>query len=211
LSDSPDRRPGWLRRAQRIQAIAQTGLTYAQDPYDRERYTELRRIAVEMASEGLGVPEDEVRVGFASGAGYPTPKVDVRAVAFRGEKLLLVRERKSGRWTFPGGWADVGDTPSLAAERETLEESGFRVRAEKVLAFLDKSRHDHPPSVDYVYKVLIGCRLEGGAPATSHEIDDIGFFPRGELPPLDLDRTAPGQVDLAWAHHLDPTRPTDFD
>jgi len=117
VSAGPDRRPDWLRWAQRVQAIAQTGLTYASDPYDRERYEELRGIAVAMASGALGVPLEEVRVAFASGLGYPTPKVDVRAVVFRGEELLLVRERKSGQWTFPGGWADVGDTPSLAAER----------------------------------------------------------------------------------------------
>ena len=115
-------------------------------------------------------------MAFASGLGYPTPKVDVRAVVFRGDELLLVRERRSGRWTFPGGWADVGDTPGAAAERETLEESGYRVRATKLMALLDKSRHEHPPSLDYTYKVLIGCRLEGGEPATSHEIDAVGFF-----------------------------------
>jgi ADP-ribose pyrophosphatase YjhB (NUDIX family) len=211
VSAGPDRRPAWLRFAQRVQAIAQTGLTYAQDPYDRERYEELRGIAVEMAAGGLGVPEGEVRVAFASTLGYPTPKVDVRAVVFREERLLLVRERRSGRWTFPGGWADVGDTPSLAAERETLEESGYRVRAEKVLALLDKSRHEHPPSIDYTYKVLVGCRLEGGEPVTSHEIDAVGFFARSGLPELDLDRTTPGQVELAWTHRDDPSRPTDFD
>jgi ADP-ribose pyrophosphatase YjhB (NUDIX family) len=207
----PDRRPDWLRWAQRIQAIAQTGLTYASDPYDCERYEELRGIAVEMAARQLEAPPAEVRVAFAAGLGYPTPKVDVRAVVFRGGELLLVRERRNGRWTFPGGWADAGDTPSLGAERETLEESGYRVRAEKILAFLDKSRHEHPPSVDYTYKVLIGCRLEGGVPVTSHEIDAVGFFARSALPELDLDRTTPGQVELAWAHLEDPGRPTDFD
>ena len=211
MSAGPDRRPDWLRWAQRVQAIAQTGLTYARDPFDRERYEELRGIAVAMASGALAVPPEEVRVAFASGLGYPTPKVDVRAVVFRGEELLLVRERRSGRWTFPGGWADAGDTPSLAAERETLEESGYRVKAGKVLAVLDKSRHEHPPSVDYTYKVLIGCRLEGGEPVTSHEIDAVGFFARDARPALDLDRTTPGQVELAWAHLADPSRPTDFD
>ena len=211
MSAGPDRRPGWLRWAQRIQALAQTGLTYARDPFDRERYEELRAIAVEMAASGASAPAEEVRVAFAASLGYPTPKVDVRAVVFRGEELLLVRERRSGRWTFPGGWADAGDTPSLAAEREALEESGYRVRAEKLLAFLDKSRHDHPPSIDYTYKVLIRCRLEGGAPVTSHEIDAVGFFPRSALPDLDLDRTTPGQVGLAYAHLADPARPADFD
>jgi ADP-ribose pyrophosphatase YjhB (NUDIX family) len=204
-------RPAWLRFAERVQAIAQTGLAYARDPYDRERYQELRGIAVEMAASGLGVPGDEVKVAFASGLGYPTPKIDVRAVVFRGDELLLVRERNSGRWTFPGGWADVGDTPGAAAERETLEESGYRVRATKLLALLDKARHEHPPSVDYTYKVLIGCRLEGGEPATSHEVDAVSFFARSSLPELDLDRTTPGQVTLAWAHHEDPQRATDFD
>jgi ADP-ribose pyrophosphatase YjhB (NUDIX family) len=204
-------RPAWLHFAERVQAIAQTGLAYARDPYDRERYEQLRGIAVEMAASGLGVPAAEVEVAFASGHGYPTPKVDVRAVVFRGEELLLVRERRSGRWTFPGGWADVGDTPSVAAERETREESGYRVRATKLVALLDKARHEHPPSVDYTYKVLIGCRLEGGRPATSHEVDAVAFFPRGAAPELDLDRTTPGQLTLAWAHHDDPTRPTDFD
>jgi ADP-ribose pyrophosphatase YjhB (NUDIX family) len=211
VSTGSDSRPDWLRWAQRIQAIAQAGLTYARDPFDRERYEELRGIAVEMASRGASVPAEEIRVVFASSLGYPTPKVDVRAVVFRGDELLLVRERKSGRWTFPGGWADAGDTPSLAAERETLEESGYRVRATKLLALLDKSRHEHPPSVDYTYKALIRCQWEGGAPVTSHEIDEVGFFPRSAIPDLDLDRTTPGQVDLAWAHLADPSRATDFD
>ena len=204
-------RPAWLRFAERVQAIAQTGLTYARDPYDRERYQELRGIAVEMAASGSGVPAGDVKVAFASGLGYPTPKVDVRAVVFRGDELLLVRERRSGRFTFPGGWADVGETPGAAAERETLEESGYCVRATKLLALLDKARHEHPPSVDYTYKVLIGCRLEGGEPATSHEIDAVSFFARTAIPELDLDRTTPGQIELAWEHHDDPTRATDFD
>jgi ADP-ribose pyrophosphatase YjhB (NUDIX family) len=204
-------RPAWLRWAERLQAIAQTGLTYAKEPYDLERYAELRRIAVEMAAAGLEAPEDAVAVVFASGQGYPTPKVDVRAVVFRADEVLLVRERRSGRWTFPGGWADVGDTPSDAAVRETLEESGYRVRATKLVALLDKTRHEHPPSVDYTYKALVGCALEGGEPVTSHEIDAVSFFARTEIPELDLDRTTPGQIALAWAHHEHPDRPTDFD
>lgn len=204
-------RPAWLRWAERLQAIAQTGLAYAKDPYDRERYDELRRIALEMAADGVGRPADEVAVAFAKELGYPTPKVDVRAVVFRGDDLLLVRERRSGRWCFPGGWADVGDTPGSAAERETLEESGYRVRAAKLLALLDKARQEHPPSIDYTYKVLVGCRLLDGEPVTSHEIDAVGFFARGAAPDLDLDRTTPGQVRLAWQHHDDPGRPADFD
>jgi ADP-ribose pyrophosphatase YjhB (NUDIX family) len=195
-----------------MQAIAQAGLTYVRDPYDRERYEQLRALAVEIAAAGVDEPADAVAVAFASDCGYPTPKVDVRAVVFRGDELLLVREARSGRWTFPGGWADVGDTPGAAAVRETREESGYEVVAEKVLALLDKTRHGHPPSLDYTYKVLIGCRLQGGEPAAStHEIDGVGFFAEAALPDLDLDRTTPGLVALAFGHHRDPSRSTDFD
>ncbi|MEE8218003.1 MAG: NUDIX hydrolase N-terminal domain-containing protein [Vicinamibacteria bacterium] len=213
MSKNKDRRPDWLRWAQRVQSIAQTGLTYAQDPYDRERYEQLREIAVEMTSAGFDEDVEAVRPVFASAIGYPTPKVDVRAVVFRGDELLLVRERRSRRWTFPGGWADVGDTPSAAAERETLEESGYRVQAEKALAILDKTRHEHPPSLDYTYKILIACHLEGGEPRTSNEIEDVGFFTADAIRDidLDLDRTTPGQVALAFAHHRDPALPTAFD
>jgi ADP-ribose pyrophosphatase YjhB (NUDIX family) len=211
VSGNGDQRPDWLRWAQRIQSIAQTGLTYASDPYDRERYEQLREIAVEMAATGFAEDVGALRPVFASGMGYPTPKVDVRAVVFRGDELLLVREARTQRWTLPGGWADVGDTPGIAAERETLEESGYRVRAEKVLAVLDKARHEHPPSLDYTYKILIRCRLEGGEPRTSHEVDEIGFFGEHGIPELDVDRTTPGQIVLAFAHHRDPALPTAFD
>ena len=206
-----DRRPELLRWAQRIQALAQTGLTFAGDPFDRERYQELRELALEMAEAASGVPREELRAGFASGLGYPTPKVDVRAVVFRGDEVLLVKEARTGAWTFPGGWADVGDTPSGAAEREAFEESGYRVRARKLLAFLDKSRHEHPPALEYAYKVLVGCELLGGEPATSHETAGVGFFPRGRLPELDTHRTTTGQVELVYRHHEDPSRATDFD
>lgn len=213
MSAAGDQRPDWLRWAQRIQSIAQTGLTYAADPYDRERYEQLREVAVEMAATGFGEEAEVLQPVFASGMGYPTPKVDVRAVVFREDELLLVREARSQCWTFPGGWADVGDTPALAAERETLEESGYLVKADKLLAVLDKTRHEHPPSLDYTYKILIGCRLEGGAPRTSHEVDLVGFFSEAAIGDieLDLDRTTPGQIDLAFAHHRDPTLPTAFD
>ena len=211
MSGNGDQRPDWLRWAQRIQSIAQTGLAYAGDPYDRERYEQLREIAVEMAATGFAEDAEVLRPVFASGMGYPTPKVDVRAVVFRDDELLLVREARTQRWTFPGGWADVGDTPAVAAERETLEESGYRVRAEKLLAVLDKTRHEHPPSLDYTYKILIRCRLEGGEPRTCHEVDEIGFFAEHTIPDLDIDRTTPGQIVLAFAHHRDPALPTEFD
>jgi ADP-ribose pyrophosphatase YjhB (NUDIX family) len=207
---SEDRRPAALRWAQRVQAIAQTGLTYARDPFDRQRYEELREIAIEMA-QAAGAGEAAARVAFTSEDSYPTPKVDVRAVVFRGDEVLLVREARTGAWTFPGGWADIGDTPGGVAERETREESGYRVKARKLIAVFDKSRHEHPPSLFYTYKMLVLCDLVGGEAKESHETDGIGFFRREAIPQLDLERTAPSQIACAFAHHADPARAAVFD
>ena len=205
-----DRRPPILRWAQRIQAIAQTGLVYARDPFDRDRYQELREMAIEMA-RASGADEPAARLAFTSEDSYPTPKVDVRAVVFRGDEVLLVREARTGAWTFPGGWADIGDTPGGVAERETREESGYAVKPRKLIAVFDKSRHEHPPSLFYTYKMLVLCDLVGGEARESHETDGVGFFSRDALPPLDLERTAPSQVVCAFAHHADRSRPADFD
>jgi ADP-ribose pyrophosphatase YjhB (NUDIX family) len=125
--------------------------------------------------------------------------------------VLLVREACTGGWTFPGGWADVGDTPGGVAERETREESGYEVKARKLLAVFDKSRHEHPPSLFYTYKMLVLCDLVGGEARESHETDGVGFFRREAVPSLDLERTAPSQVACAFDHHADPSRPADFD
>ena len=153
-----------LEWAQRLQALAQTGLTYAQDPYDIERYGALRRIAAEMAAAPDSAEAEIVALesDFARDSGYATPKVDVRGVVFDTEgKILLVRERSDGKWTLPGGWADVGVSPSENVEREIFEEAGFHTRATKLLAVYDRSRHGHPPMLHHVYKLFFPLRDHG--------------------------------------------------
>lgn len=201
----------WLAWAQKIQAISQTGLTYSKDAYDLERYRQLRQIAVEIAADHLSASQEEVTAAFAVGSGYPTPKVDIRAVVFQGEQLLFVRERVAGLWSLPGGWADVGESPGEVAARETLEETGYRVRSSKLLAVFDKAKHGHPPSLEYVYKLFVLCQLEGGAPETSLEIDAVAFFDKDSLPDLESGRVTVAQVNRMFAHHADPNLPTDFD
>ena len=127
--------PQWLAWARRLQAIAQSGLAYCKDQFDIERYHQIREIAAEMMETGTPLPGDTpIENLFAEQSGYATPKVDVRVAAFRDGKILLVRELSDNRWTLPGGWADVGESPSVAAAREVLEESGFEVRITKVAA-----------------------------------------------------------------------------
>lgn len=192
-------------------ALAQNGLTYAEGEFDRERYHELQQIAAEMLAALADAPPAVLAPLLAAEAGYATPKVDVRAAVFHEGKLLLVREREDGRWTLPGGWADVGDTPGEAVAKEVLQESGFRVRPVKLLAVYDRERHGHPPLAWHVYKLFIRCELLGGTAAPSLETDAVGFFGENELPPLSLTRVLPAQLRRLFEHARHPHWPADFD
>lgn len=200
-----------LQWAQKIQAMAQTGLTYAQDPYDRERYEALREIAAEMLAAPLGAETAELVGLFRREEGYATPKVDVRGVVIQEGQVLLVRERSDGLWTLPGGWADVGDAPSHAVEREIREESGYAAKATKLLALYDRNRHGHPPMAFHVYKAFFRCEITGGAASMSSETDGVEFFAPAALPPLSIERVTQTQIARFFDHARHPNWPTDFD
>ncbi len=205
--------PRWLDWAQRLQAIAQTGLTYGKDAYDLERYEAVRSIAVEMMAAGSGLDGAGPALAlFRREAGYATPKVDVRAAAFDGSgHILLVREREDGCWTLPGGWADVGDSPSAAVVREVKEESGYDVVATKLAALYDRNLHGHPPIPFHAYKLFFLCELRGGGAAHSHETDGVGFFKEEQTPALSLTRVMPEQIKQMFDHYRHPEWPTSFD
>lgn len=201
----------WLTWARRLQTIAQAGLTYSRDMFDRERFEELQRIAAEIIAEHSGDRVDHVQSILAAEAGYATPKVDVRAAVFRDGAILLVRETADGRWSLPGGWTDVGESASEAAVRETREETGYVVRATKLLGVLDMARHAHPRQLWYIYKLLFRCEIVGGAQEANRETSEVGWFSRHALPPLSLDRITPEQVARLFEHADDPGLATDFD
>jgi ADP-ribose pyrophosphatase YjhB (NUDIX family) len=203
--------PQWLEWAQRLQAIAQNGLTYAQNPFDRERYEMVRGIAAEIMAAHSGVELGYVRNLFAGQVGYATPKVDVRGAVFRDDTILLVKERQDGLWTLPGGWADVSESPSEAVVREVYEESGYRTRAVKLLALYDINRHAHAPFPFHVYKLFFRCELLGGEPAQSMETDGVAFFREDEIPELSLLRVTPAQIARLFEHYRHLDWPTDFD
>ncbi|MBV8308170.1 MAG: NUDIX hydrolase [Gammaproteobacteria bacterium] len=200
-----------LEWARQVQAIAQNGLAFTHDPYDRERYTQLTELVALLLARELAIPAESARALWAGERGYATPKVDVRGGVFVDGRVLLVRERTDGRWTLPGGWADVNDAPSEAVAREICEESGYRARPVKLAALIDKNRHPHPAGVHHIYKLFFVCELTGGAAATSAETDAVEFFPVQQLPPLSTGRVLPQQIERLYQHSLDPTLPTDFD
>jgi ADP-ribose pyrophosphatase YjhB (NUDIX family) len=201
----------WLDVVQALQRIAQAGLAYSEGPFDRQRYSELMTLAAEIGGASIGASVTEFDQFLRAEKGYPTPKVEVRAVVPRAGKLLFVREVTDGLWALPGGWADIGSSPSEMAAREVLEESGYVVRPTKLLALLDKSKHEHPRDIFWVYKIFCRCELVGGEPATSHEILEVGFFGKDELPALSLGRNTRAQVLRMFEHVEQQDLPTDFD
>jgi ADP-ribose pyrophosphatase YjhB (NUDIX family) len=203
----------WLEWGRRLQAIAQSGLTYAKDPYDVERYEQVRRIAAEIAASRSGTSADSIDALFSEGSGYATPKLDIRAVVLNEEgAVLLVREKEDGLWTLPGGWVDVGESPSESVEREVKEESGYEVRAVRLLALWDRDKHPHPPMPFHLYKVVFQCELLGGDPlAGSPETEGVDFFSKDALPELSLGRVTPQQIERLVDHATAGEGSADFD
>jgi ADP-ribose pyrophosphatase YjhB (NUDIX family) len=201
----------WLDRVRRLQAVAQNGLQYANNPFDRERFEEVRTIAAELGASG-GTPVEELAAAFASEAGHATPKLDVRAAAFRDGRILLVRGLDDGRWTVPGGWAEVGESPHVAAEKELREESGHGGRAVRLIGVYDRDARARTRHPFHAWKVWFLCELDPGEPAPpqASEVTDVGFFAEDALPELS-ERTPARQLAAAFAHLRDPLRAAEFD
>lgn len=201
-----------LNYAKRLKAMAHLGLTYASDEYDIERYHELEQISLEMMEELTQQPLETLALYFNDKKEYITPKVDIRAVIFNDRKeILLVREKADGKWSLPGGWADIGQSPTEVAVKEALEETGLTVKPAKLLAVLDKRCHPHPPELEYVYKIFIQCEITGGAYVEAFDILEIGFFAQHEIPELSQNRVLPSQIELMFEYAADPDKPSIID
>ena len=206
--------PDWLLWAREDQAVAQTGLTFCRDPYDRERYEQLSGLAARMFAARSDAEPERIAALFSGESGYATPKVDVRGAVFDSEgRILMVREASdNGRWTLPGGWADVTGTPAENVVKEVREESGYLVRATKLAACWDRTRQGHASGVFACAKLFFVCELAGGAAATSLETSEVVWFARDDVPDdLSTARTLRRQILRMFDHHADPRLPTDFD
>ncbi len=214
--------PQWLDFVQRLQAIAQTGLNYQPHMFDQERYDKLMEIAAEMMAAYTDTDVEPIRGLFDAQSGHATPKVDVRGVVFRNSKILMVRENlDGGRWTLPGGGADINEAPSEATVREVYEETGYHTRAVKLLALYDRRLHSHPPIVFHAYKVFFLCELLSdersqeqidNPHASFVETGESAFFGENEIPDdLSIGRVTKAQIERFFEHLRQPDLPTDFD
>ncbi len=201
----------WIEIAKRIQALAQSGLHYSKNEYDIERYEELRNISIEIMSDFTQTDMEKVRNLFANEKGYQTPKVDVRAVVFRDNKILMVKEKIDNCWSLPGGWADVCYTPSEVAVKETREEAGLEVKPIRLLGVLDKKEHPHPPCPYHIYKIFILCKIVGGKTMPGIETSDVQFFDRNNLPQLSVTRNTKSQINTLFEFLDNPKKQVIFD
>ena len=203
----------WLSWAKRLHAIASTGLHYAQGDYDRERYQEVAAIAGEMLAALAAIPiPGPGKLDADFGFGYATPKVDVRGAVFRGDAILLVRELSDGLWTLPGGFADVGVSPSENVVKEVWEEASLTVTAKVLYSVRHKARHEYKPDVLDLYKLFFLCeRLDDADPKPGLETADARFFGRDEIPPLSRGRTLEQDIEAAFAVRDNPRSVTFFD
>ena len=201
----------WIDWAQRLQSIAQNGLTYSDNPFEIERCHIIRKIAAEMLAENTSVAAKDFLDLFMDEAGYATPKLDIRGVVFEENKILLVRELSDGGWTLPGGWVDINESPSQAVEREVWEETGYEVHANKLLALYDRHKHGHPEYIFHLYKLYFRCEIIAGEPKDSHETEGAAFFAENEVPPLSIGRTTPEVLQRMFYHMRNADAPTEFD
>src|ERR1700730_2388868 len=204
--------PQWLEWVGRVQGVSQTGLTYCKDPYDRQRYDEIQLVAAEIAAKHSDLPDATPLVElFKRDVGYATPKIDIRTAVFDRDRILLVREREDGLWTLPGGWADVGDSPSAAAVREVKEESGYEIAVKKLAAVYDRDKHGHPPIAHHVFKLFFLGDLCGGKAERSLETSEVEFFSEDDLPALSVGRVTSAQIKHMFGHLRNPGWPTSYD
>ena len=207
--------PDWLSWSRELQAIAQTGLAFTRDPYDRERYEALRALASTIMAAHTGAAAQTIEELFRAERGYATPKVDVRAAVFDADgRILMVREvLDGGRWTLPGGWCDVNLTPAENVLKEVREESGYEARVRKLAAVWDRARQGHPASVFSCCKLFYLCDLAGGSAATSLETSEVGWFAEDALPigDLSIGRVLESQIRRMFDHFRAPGLPTDWD
>ena len=208
---SADDKPRWLQWARKIQAIAQTGLTYHPDDFDTERYQRLAELAAEMVAAQTDLSAEPVLESYLAQQGYATPKVDVRAAVMRDERILLVKERADGRWAMPGGWADVGESPTEMVAREVREEAGYDVVPTRLIGIFEENRHAALQELYHAYKIVFLCDLQGGEARPSLETEAVEWFPLDALPELSRVRTDERHIKEVRAHLQDPKRPAAYE
>ena len=196
----------YLTQLKKLKALADTGLLYSQNnPYDNERYAELLEISLELMADASGNSTETLKAMFAPVTDYPTVKTDVRVLILSDDKkqVLLTQESADGKWSLPGGWADIGTSPQETAVKEAVEETGLNIKPIALLAVFDKRKHRHPPQPFYVYKMVFLCEKISGVLQKGFDVLDVQYFDIENLPELSEDRILKSQIELVYKKVMD--------
>jgi len=186
-----------LNEIKRIKSLADVGLLYSSNEYDKERYQELEEISFRLLHEVTEAPMEDLKWMLPATKDYPTAKVDIRGIATSEDnKILLVKESVDGKWSLPGGWGDIGFSPKETVIKEFKEETGLEIVPERLLAVFDKKMHSHPPQPFYVYKMVFYCQLLTSQITPGFDVLDVKFFAVDHLPPLSEDRILASQLQM---------------
>ena len=191
----------WIDWAIELQSLAQAGLTYGKDVYDKERYERIREISAEMMANISDLPIDKVKGLFCNEVGYQTPKIDTRAAIFQDNKILLVHEN-NGTWSLPGGWCDVNVSVAENAVKEVKEEAGLDVVADRIIAVQDWRKHNVTNYAYGVCKIFVACSVIGGAFVENIETTEYRYFAEDELPTLATEKNSVEQIKMCFKAHL---------
>ncbi|HEU3422106.1 NUDIX hydrolase [Streptococcus pneumoniae] len=186
----------FVKYLQRMIAITDTGLTFTKDPFDRERYEDLRSLLSEMLNQGSDLDVEEVAEVLKPTSAYATPLMDVRAWIVEDEKICLVRGQGENDWALPGGFGEVGYSPTENILKEIEEETGFKAKVERLLAVFDTNCFQLQ-SKQYT-KFVFECKLLDGQFQENQEIADLRFFAIDQLPELSEKRITKEQIEILW-------------
>ena len=202
----------WHLWAQELQSLAQAGLYYGDNVYDRERYERIRDISAEMMSYHTDTPLETVKELFSSDSGYLTPKLDTRAAVFDDAGRILLVQEATGKWALPGGWVDVDRSIPENAAKEVYEEAGLTVIPRRLAAVLDRDKHNELLHARKIIMCFVLCESLGGGFRPNSETVASGWFAPDDLPsPLALTKTTPEEIELCFRAHADPAWQTVFD
>lgn len=192
-----DKNEQWLKWAVELQTIAQNGLFYGKDKFDKERYQRIRDISAEMRSYKTEIPVNKVKDLFCNDTGYQTPKIDTRAAIFKDGKILLVHEA-NGTWSLPGGWCDADVSVEENTKKEVKEEVGLDVTVKRVIAVQDREKHNLPVYAYKVCKIFMECEVTGGAFEENIETTGFDYFGLDELPELASEKNNREQIEMCF-------------
>ena len=186
----------FAKALQRMLAITDTGLTYTKDPFDRERYEDLRQILSSILQDQTELDQEELTAILKPTGSYATPLMDVRAWIVQDQKICLVRGQGEDAWALPGGFGEVGYSPKENIRKEVQEETGFFAEVGSLLAIFDTNRFQMQ-SKQYA-KFVFDCQLLDGQFQENQEIAELEFFNIENLPPLSEKRITKEQMEILW-------------